>query len=111
VNRTEAATAAAIVAHLLRDRFKLFDSPDEPEPGAAGLPERVRNCRITIGLSTEELGRRAGLSGFAVRAIENGGGAKLETVEKLATALTGALREQTGDDAQTVSPNELAGWI
>lgn len=94
VSRTAEATLRAQAAHL--ERALSEDCPD-PASGAAGLGARLRAARLAQHLSTNELGRRAGISGLAVRKIEDGGGWRGDTVERLALALA-------------VSPAALAGW-
>lgn len=92
--RTAAATERAQKASL--ERALSLEQPD-PQPGAAGIPARLRARRLEQQLSQHELGRRAGLRGQTVQAIEGGGGATCLTVERLAKALD-------------VSPAWLAGW-
>lgn len=70
-----------------------FGLGDEQEADAAlvprweGIATRMKSIRGTNGLSLSEVGRRAGSSAAAVRALEFGSDPTLDTIELLAKAL------------------------
>lgn len=64
-------------------------SPGEPVPESRveGLAERLRQVRQDHGLSLAEVGRRAGSSAAAVKALESGTVPTIATAEQVAKAL------------------------
>lgn len=84
MTRTAKATERAKAVHLER---ALNEERPEPEPGATGMPARLRKRRLELGLSTQELGRLAEVDGALVRKVEVSKAKREQTIEKLAKAM------------------------
>ena len=80
---------------------------------ASTLGERIRNVRRRRGLTQRELASAAGVSESFIKKLEQGSitDARLETVHKIATALTvSTTKLAAGPDAEAAQPADVTAW-
>ncbi|RDG34541.1 helix-turn-helix domain-containing protein [Streptomyces corynorhini] len=78
--------------------------PEHTDTAPTNPGERLKDLRLTRGLTQERLAARAGLSAGVVKKLERGGAARLDTYHALARALgvrTSALFESSGPHSST----------
>lgn len=80
---------------------------------ASTLGERIRNVRRRRGLTQSELASAAGVSASLIKKLEQGSitDARLETLRKIATALTvSTTMLAAGPDAESAQPADVTAW-
>jgi len=70
------------------------------------LSENLRMLRKNKGWSRDELARRAGISGITIVNLEEDGGARVDTVQKIAKALGVVTSELLGEVRTPLTPRE-----